>query len=142
MLISIASDHGGYVYKQEIIKFLEELGHQVIDCGTNSIESCDYPDFAYQAAILVSNHKVDRGVVICTSGEGVCITCNKVKGVRCGLCYNEEVSRLIRMHNDCNMIAFGAKYMALEDVKKWLHNFLNTEFEGGRHLNRVNKIER
>lgn len=142
MKISIASDHGGYLYKQEIIKYLEESGHQVIDCGTNSLESCDYPDFSYQAALLVQQNKVDRGVVICTSGEGVSITCNKLKGIRCGLCYNEEVSKLIRQHNDCNMIAFGAKYFSLDDVKKWLYNFLTTDFEGGRHQNRVNKIER
>ena len=80
--------------------------------------------------------------MICSSGEGVSITCNKLKGIRCGLCYNEEVSKLIRQHNDCNMIAFGAKYFSLDDVKKWLYNFLTTDFEGGRHQNRVNKIER
>ena len=142
MRISIGSDHGGYLYKEELISYLQELGHDVIDCGTYSLDSCDYPDFAYDCAKLVSENKVDRGIVVCTSGEGVCITANKVKGVRCGLCYNDEVSKLIRLHNNCNMIAFGAKFFPLEDIKRWTKNFLETEFEGGRHQNRVNKIER
>ena len=142
MKISIGSDHGGYLYKQEIIKYLEELGHEVIDCGTYSLDSCDYPDFSYKAAELVSLGKVDRGIVICTSGEGVSIVANKLKGVRCGLVYNDEVSKLIRQHNDCNMVSFGAKFFPLEKIKEWVKNFLETKFEGGRHLNRVNKIER
>lgn len=142
MKISIGSDHGGFLYKEEVIKYLKSLGHEVIDCGTYSLDSCDYPDFAYKASLLVSNKEVDRGIVICTSGEGVCITANKQKGVRCGLIYNDEVSKLTRQHNDCNMVAFGAKFFTLEQVKKWIDNFLNTEFEGGRHLKRVNKIER
>lgn len=142
MIISIGSDHGGYNYKQEVIKYLEEKGHQVIDCGTNSTASCDYPDFAFKAAELVSLKKVDRGIVICTSGEGVCITANKLKGVRCGLCYNDEVSKLIRLHNDCNMVSFGAAFFSLDQIKMWIDNFLETEFEGGRHIARVNKIER
>lgn len=142
MRISIGSDHGGYLYKQELIKYLETLGHEIIDCGTYSLDSCDYPDFAYQAALLVSNNEVERGIVICTSGEGVCITANKLKGVRCGLIYNEEVSKLIRQHNDCNMISIGAKFFDLDQVKKWTLNFLMTAFEGGRHEKRVQKIER
>ena len=142
MRISIGSDHGGYLYKQELIKYLETLGHEIIDCGTYSLDSCDYPDFAYQAALLVSNKEVERGIVICTSGEGVCITANKLKGVRCGLIYNEEVSKLIRQHNDCNMISIGAKFFDLDQIKKWTLNFLMTAFEGGRHEKRVQKIER
>lgn len=142
MKISIGSDHGGFAYKQEVIKYLETKGYEVIDCGTYSLDSCDYPDFAYKAAKKVSDKEVERGIVICTSGEGVCITANKLKDVRCGLIYNEEVSLLTRQHNDCNMVAFGAKFMPLELVKKCIDNFLNIEFEGGRHINRVNKIER
>ena len=142
MKISIGSDHGGFNYKTAIIKHLQEAGHEVIDCGTNSLDSCDYPDFAYAAAKLVSDGECERGIVVCTSGEGVSITANKLKGVRCGLIYNDETSKLIRQHNDCNMCAFGARFFHLKDVLKWTDNFLKTEFEGGRHLNRVNKIER
>ena len=142
MRISIGSDHGGFVYKEELVKYLKELGHEVIDCGTYSLDSCDYPDFAYEAASLVSKGEVERGIVVCTSGEGVCITANKLKGVRCGLIYNEEVSKLTRQHNNCNMVSFGAKFVSLDNVKAWTLNFLNTEFEGGRHEARVNKIER
>ena len=142
MKISIGSDHGGFLYKEEVIKMLKEEGYEVLDQGTYSLDSCDYPDFAYAAAKLVSEGTCERGIVICTSGEGVSITANKLKGVRCGLIYNEDTSHLIRQHNDCNMCAFGAKFFALEDVKRWVNNFLTTDFEGGRHQNRVNKIER
>ncbi len=140
MVISIASDHGGYLCKQEIIKYLSELGHEVIDCGTNSLDSCDYPDFAKKAANLVADKTAERGIVICTTGEGVAITVNKIKGIRCGLCYNDEVSHLIRAHNDCNMAAFGAKFFSVDDIKRWISIFLTTEFEGGRHIARVKKI--
>ncbi len=141
MVISVASDHGGYLCKQEIIKYLVELGHEVIDCGTNSLDSCDYPDFAKKAANLVANKTAQRGIVICTTGEGVAITVNKIKGIRCGICYNDEVSYLIRAHNDCNMVAFGAKFFSIVDIKRWISIFLTTEFEGGRHIARVKKIE-
>lgn len=140
MVISIASDHGGYLCKQEIIKYLGELGHEVIDCGTNSLDSCDYPDFAKKAANLVADKTAERGIVICTTGEGVAITVNKIKGIRCGICYNDEVSYLIRAHNDCNMAAFGAKFFSVDDIKRWISIFLTTEFEGGRHIARVKKI--
>ncbi len=142
MRIALGSDHGGYLYKKELCAFLKEKGYEVIDCGTDSTDSCDYPDFAYAAASLIKDGKADRGIVVCTSGEGVAIAANKVKGIRCGLCYNDEVSYLIRRHNDCNMVAFSAKFFPLEDVKRWTTNFLETEFEGGRHIRRVNKIER
>lgn len=142
MKIAFGSDHGGYLYKKELIAFLKEKGYETIDCGTDSLDSCDYPDFAYAVASLVADKKADRGIVVCTSGEGVAITANKVRGIRCGLCYNEEVSYLIRQHNDCNMVAFSAKFFPLEEVKRWTMNFLTTEFEGGRHARRVDKIER
>ena len=140
MKISLACDHGGYLLKEEVKKHLELLGHEVIDCGTNSLDSCDYPDFAHKAAELVSKKEVERGIVICTSGEGVCICANKHEGVRCGLLYNEEVAELTRRHNNVNMISFGAKYTTLENAIKYINLFLETPFDGGRHEKRVEKI--
>jgi len=142
MKISIACDHGGYKLKLEIVKHLKELGHEVIDCGCDSLDSCDYPDFAHKAAELVENGTCERGIEVCTSGEGVSIVANKHKGVRCGLIYNEDVARLTRQHNNVNMVAFGANYVSVENALKYVDLFLETEFEGGRHLRRVEKIEK
>ena len=141
MKISLACDHGGYLLKEEVKKHLEGLGHVVIDCGCNSLDSCDYPDFAHEAARLVSNGEVERGIVVCTSGEGVSICANKHHGVRCGLLYNEEVAELTRRHNNVNMIALGAKYISKEDALRYIDLFLETPFDGGRHEKRVNKIQ-
>ena len=141
MKISIGSDHAGYKYKEEIKKYLEAKGHQVKDCGTNSLDSCDYPIFGRAAAEAVAKGEVDFGIVVCSSGEGIMMTANKVKGVRCGLAYNDDVARLIRQHNNANMIGFGANFMSLEDVLRRIDIFLATPFEGGRHERRVNEIE-
>lgn len=141
MKISIGSDHAGFKYKEEVKKYLEEKGHKVIDVGTFSLDSCDYPIFGRAAAEKVANHEVDYGIVICSSGEGIMMTANKVKGVRCGLAYNDDVARLIRKHNNANMIGFGANFMELKDVLKRIDIFLSTEFEGGRHERRVSEIE-
>lgn len=141
MKLSIGSDHAGYKYKEEIKKYLEAKGHQVKDCGTNSLDSCDYPIFGRAAAEAVAKGEVDFGIVVCSSGEGIMMTANKVKGVRCGLAYNDDVARLIRQHNNANMISFGANFMSLEDVLRRIDIFLATPFEGGRHERRVNEIE-
>ena len=141
MKISIGSDHAGFKYKEEIKKYLESKGHEVIDCGTNSLESCDYPIFGRTAAELVAKGEVKYGVLVCSSGEGIMMAANKVKGVRCGLAYNDDVARLIRQHNNANMIAFGASFMELKDVLRRIDLFLATEFEGGRHERRVSEIE-
>ena len=141
MKISIASDHAGYAYKEEIKKYLEAKGHEMVDCGTYSLESCDYPIFGKKAAEKVANKEVDFGVLVCSSGEGIAIAANKVKGVRAGIAYNDDVARLMRQHNNANMISFGASFMALEDVLRRVDIFLATEFEGGRHERRVNEIE-
>lgn len=141
MKISIGSDHAGYAYKEEIKKYLSKKGYEVIDCGTNSLESCDYPEFGKEAARKVANKEADFGIVVCSSGEGISIAANKVKGIRCGLAYNDDVARLIRQHNNANMIGFGASFMKLEDVLRRIDIFLATPFEGGRHERRVNKIE-
>ena len=141
MRVVIASDHAGYMYKQEIKAFLKGKGVQVVDVGTNSIESCDYPIFAHEAAKKVAAGDVDYGVLVCSSGEGIAIAANKVKGVRAGIGYNDDVARLMRQHNNANMIAFGATFMKLPDVLKRIEIFLKTPFEGGRHERRVSEIE-
>lgn len=140
MTISLGSDHGGFEYKTAIKEHLKSLGYTVIDVGTEDKNSCHYPEFAFKAAELVSTGKAQFGIVVCTSGEGICIAANKVKGVRCGIGYNDEVTKFMRLHNDANMIAFGQKYMQLSDVLYRVDLFLNTTFEGGRHSQRVNMI--
>lgn len=142
MKISIGCDHGGYQQKLAVIKYLKEKGYEVIDVGTNSEESCHYPTYGEAAARLVASHECDFGIVICTSGEGIMMAANKVPGVRCGLGYNDDVSRLMRQHNDANMIAFGAKFMSNEEVINRIKIFLNTKFEGGRHALRVDLINK
>ena len=138
--IVIGSDHGGFEYKKEVIKELQNDGYEVIDVGTNSKESCNYAEFAIKAANMVFLKEADYGVLICNSGEGVAIAANKVKNVRCGIGYNDEVSMLIKQHNNANMISFGAHFTSLEDVIKRIKIFLNTDFEGGRHEARVQTI--
>lgn len=140
LTIAIGSDHGGVDQKNEVVKYLKTKGYEVIDVGTNSHDSCHYPVYGAEVAKLVASKKANFGVVICTSGEGICIAANKIKGVRCGIGYNDEVSKLMRMHNDANVISFGAKFMATEDVIHRIDLFLSTEFEGGRHQTRVDMI--
>ena len=141
MKIVIASDHAGFAYKTEIKTYLKNKGIQVVDVGTNSIESCDYPIFAHEAAKKVANGDAEFGILVCSSGEGIAIAANKVKGIRAGIAYNDDVARLMRQHNNANMIAFGATFMKLPDVLKRIDIFLKTPFEGGRHERRVNEIE-
>jgi ribose 5-phosphate isomerase B len=140
MRIVVASDHGGFEYKNEIRRHLEKRGFQVIDVGTFSNESVNYPDYAAAAAKKVAIGEADRGILVCTSGEGVMIAANKVKGVRAGIGYNDTVSRLLREHNDANVISFGQKFMELDDVIRRVV-FLETPFTGGRHANRVEIIK-
>lgn len=137
--ISLGSDHGGFAYKEAIKKHLEGR-YEVIDVGTYDENSCHYPQFGIAAAKLVGSGECQFGIVVCTSGEGIMMSANKVKGVRCGIGYNDEVTALSRMHNNANMIAFGQKFMALEDVLRRVDIFLSTDFEGGRHATRVQMI--
>jgi ribose 5-phosphate isomerase B len=139
--ISLGSDHGGLEYKNAIRDHLVKLGYNVIDVGTDCLDSCHYPEFGLKAAELVGAGEAKFGIVVCTSGEGISMAANKVKGVRCGIAYNDEVTRFMRLHNDANMIAFGQKYMSLSDVLFRVDLFLNTEFEGGRHATRVQMIK-
>ena len=141
MKISLACDHGGLQLKNQIEAYLKQLGHTVCDFGTNSTDSCDYPDFAKPAAKAVASGECERGIVVCTTGIGVSMVANKVKGVRCALCLNEDMAKMTRLHNNANVIAMGQKYVDFATAKKIVDNFLNTEFEGGRHAIRVSKIE-
>ena len=140
MNISIASDHAGFEYKKALIEWLKSEGYNVIDFGTNSTESCDYPDFAYPAAEAVANHSSDYGIIICGTGIGMSITANKVNGIRAANCMTTEMARLARFHNDANVLTFGARLISLEQAKELIKIFLVTEFEGGRHTTRVGKI--
>lgn len=141
MKIAIGCDHGGYKAKLELIEHLKSEGIEVIDCGTYSTDSCNYPDYAFKAAELVVNKEADKGVLICNSGEGVCMCANKVKGVRCGLGYNDDTAHLIVEHNHANMIAFGAQFMTVDEIKKRTDIFLASKPLEGRHETRVKLIE-
>ena len=139
-MIAIACDHGGYQLKEAVKAHLLEKGYEVKDCGTNSLDSCDYPDYAGPAAKAVAAGECEKGIVICTTGIGVSIVANKVKGIRCGLCSDPLSASLTRRHNNTNMLALGAgisgQNLALEIVDVWL----TTEFEGGRHQRRIDKV--
>lgn len=139
MNISIGCDHAGVEYKTKIIEFLEELGHKTLDVGTHGEESVDYPDYAHKVAeeVLVG---ADFGILICGSGNGVSMAANKHKGIRAALCWNEEITKLARQHNDANIISIPARFMSLEKSKKIIKIFLKEGFEGGRHERRVKKI--
>lgn len=140
MKIAVGSDHGGLEYKNAIKEHLEKQGHVVLDVGTYTNDSCHYPIFGEAVARKVATKECDFGVVVCTSGEGIAIAANKVNGVRCGIAYNDDVARLMRQHNDANVIAFGQKFMDLADVLRRVDIFLSTDFEGGRHQTRVDLI--
>ena len=140
MKIALACDHGAYDLKETVKKHLEEKGFEVKDFGTNSKDSCDYPDFAGPAALAVASGECEKGIVLCTTGIGVSITANKVKGIRCALLSDLLSAKMTRQHNDTNVMAMGAaivgEMLALQIVDTWL----GTEFEGGRHQRRVDKI--
>ena len=141
MRIAIGSDHAGFLAKEEVVKFLKQEGYEVEDVGTYSKDSCDYPIFGRKVGELVTSKNCEFGVVICSSGEGIMMAANKVKGIRCGIAYNDQTAELLRQHNDANVISFGANFMDIEDIKRRLKIFLNTDFLGERHLRRVNLIE-
>ena len=140
MNISIACDHGAYALKERLKARLLEQGHHVADCGAHSAESCDYPDFAAAAARLVADGSCARGVVLCTTGIGMSIAANKVKGVRCALCHEPLSAEMTRRHNDANVLAMGAAITGEALAERILDVFLATEFEGGRHQLRVDKV--
>jgi len=140
MKISIGNDHAGPDYKKAIVAFLKAKGHEVINHGTDTFDSVDYPDFGHKVAQDVANNTVDFGIVICGSGNGVSMTVNKHQKVRAALCWNKEITQLARQHNDANILSIPARFTTIPQVLEMVDVFLTTEFEGGRHQNRVNKI--
>ena len=140
MKLAIGSDHGGYKLKEGLKQHLAAKGFDVIDVGTYSSDSCHYPEFGAKCAKLVSDGICKFGIVVCTTGEGIVITANKIKGIRAGLAYNLDVARLMREHNDANVIGFGANYTSLEEACERVDMFLATKFAGGRHAERVQMI--
>ncbi len=141
MRIAIGSDHAGFLYKERIKARLGEHGHEVFDFGTDSEASCDYPDFCRPAAEAVANGECERGIVLGGSGNGEAMAANRVKGVRCALCWNVESARMGRLHNDANMISLGQRMMTIETALEILDVFLETPFEGGRHVGRIRKLD-
>ena len=140
MKLAIGSDHGGFKLKEDLKKYLASKGYEIIDVGTYSLDSCHYPEFGAKCAKLVADGVCKFGIVVCTTGEGIVITANKIKGVRAGLAYNSDVARLMREHNDANVIGFGASYTTLEEACERVDIFLRTQFAGGRHATRVQMI--
>lgn len=138
--IAIGSDHAGVDYKAALIPFLEELGYTVQDFGPSTADSVDYPDFAHLVASSVENKGNDLGILICGSANGVAITANKHQGIRAAICWLEEISALARQHNDANIVCIPARFIDLDLAKRIVRTFVTTDFEGGRHANRVNKI--
>ena len=140
MTISIGSDHAGFVYKEAIKAMLMAEGHDVVDVGTRSEERADYPDYGIAAATLVANGTARYGVLVCGSGIGISIAANKVSGIRAANCTSVEMASLARQHNDANMVAVGQRLVTLEQALDIVRTFLTTDFEGGRHAQRVEKI--
>jgi ribose 5-phosphate isomerase B len=140
MKIALGADHKGYQYKEKVKKFFQGKGYEIKDFGTFSEESVDYPDFGFKVAKAVSNGDAERGILFCWSGIGMCISANKIKGVRAALCLNEEMAKLSREHNDSNVLSLSAKFIPEEKLLKIVEVWLNTPFEGGRHQRRLDKI--
>lgn len=141
-IIPIACDHAGYQLKLKVIDFLKSKDLDVIDFGTDSEESCDYPDFAHKVGSAVNNGTYKRGIVICGSGNGVQMTVNKYPNVRCALSWTPEIAHLGRQHNDANIVSIPARFISIEDALQVVNEFLQTSFEGGRHQRRVEKINK
>lgn len=140
MKIAIASDHAGFDTKQVLIPYLEKKGFVISDFGPNSSESMDYPDTAHPAALAVEKGEFDLGIVLCGSGNGINMTANKHQGIRSALCWQAEIAVLAREHNNANVCAIPARYVSVNEAKEIVDAFLNTDFEGGRHQRRIDKI--
>ena len=141
MRVAIGSDHAGVAYKAILCDFVRELGHDVKDFGSFSEESVDYPDYIRPVAEAIATGEYDRGIVLGGSGNGEAIVANKVKGIRCALCWDVTTARLAREHNDANVIAIGQRMIGIETARDIVRTFLETGFEGGRHARRIAKIE-
>ncbi len=140
MRIALGADHAGFVLKEQLRSSLERKGYEVVDEGTRSAESCDYPDFARAVALDVAAGRADRGVLVCSTGVGMSIVANKIQGVRAALGTNVDEVRLVRSHNDANVLTLGAKYLDEATAELFVETFLTTGFDGGRHSRRIAKI--
>jgi ribose 5-phosphate isomerase B len=140
MKIAIAGDHRGYIAKEKLKSMLASLGHEVLDFGCDAQNSCDYPDSALPAALSIAEHKADAGILLCGTGIGMSITANKVKGIRAALCHDELTAELARKHNDANVLCMPADLIGEELMKRVVHVWIMTKFEGGRHERRISKI--
>ena len=140
MRFAVASDHAGFRFKTIAAQYLRELGHEVVDFGTDSDASVDYPDFIVPAARAVANGSCERGIVLGGSGNGEAIAANKIKGIRCTLCWNEESARFARAHNDANVLSMGARLVSEEMALRIVEIWLDAPFDGGRHIPRVAKL--
>lgn len=141
MTIALASDHGGFALKEKVQLFLEDNGAHVKDCGCYSEDSCDYPDFAHKLAEAVASGECDFGVAICSTGNGITMTCNKHKGIRAALCWEPKLAELARAHNNANVLGLPGKILTVPTTLETVNKFFSTDFEGGRHERRVEKIE-
>ncbi len=141
MKIAIGADHGGFQAKEALISYLQSKGFDVKNLGTNSEASVDYPDFAQKVCQEILNAQADLGVLICGTGIGISIAANRFKGIRAALLYSDDVARLAKLHNNANIAVFGGRTMSVQEMKQRLDIFLNTEFEGGRHIRRLEKLD-
>ena len=139
-IIAIGGDHAGFVYKKQLVEKLTSLGYEIKDFGPFTDASVDYPDYVHPLCHAIEAGQMNKGIIICGSGNGVAITANKHQGIRAAICWNEELAALSRQHNDANLLALPARFIPFELAEKMVKIFLNTEFEGGRHQTRVNKI--
>jgi ribose 5-phosphate isomerase B len=142
MKIAIGSDHAGFDYKQRLINHLTDQGHEVADHGTHNPDATDYPLWIIPTAEAVARGEAERGIVLGGSGNGEAMSANKVKGVRCALCWNDETAELSRLHNNANLLSIGQRMISFEIALRVVDKFLNTDFEGGRHLARIEKLSR
>ena len=140
MQLSIGNDHAGVEYKEAIVAYLKDKGHNIINHGTDTNESVDYPDFIHPVAEDVASGKVDLGIIICGSGNGAAMTANKHQKVRAALCWTKEIVALAREHNNANILSLPARFLSIPQAIAMVETFVNTEFEGGRHQGRIDKI--
>jgi ribose 5-phosphate isomerase B len=139
--LAIGSDHAGFELKEQIITYLKEHKISFIDKGCYSNERVDYPDFGHAVALSILNKEVNLGIIICGSGNGINMAANKHKGIRAALCWNEEITKLAKQHNNANILTLPGRFITINDALKCVNAFLNETFEGGRHTDRINKID-
>lgn len=140
MKIGFASDHAGFEYKSKLVKYIEKKGYEVVDFGTYSEDSCDYPDFAHALGSAMDNKEVDLGIALCGSANGITMTLNKHQSVRAAICWKSEIARLAKAHNNANICTMPARFISYQMATRIVNTWLNTEFEGGRHQKRIDKI--